>query len=92
MPEFRVGVRRVGTGHPTYSIADIAANNDGSLERAKKYLFKLWDLGVIAFFCGHGPHRVRMLPPFGVLTDAQWKHVFQLLDRAIGETAREFSL
>jgi 4-aminobutyrate aminotransferase-like enzyme len=62
---------------------------DGTLDSVKKYLFKLWDLGVAAFYCGHGPYRVRMLPPFGTLTDEQWRHVFQLLEQAIGETARE---
>ncbi len=35
MPEIRIGSRLVGDGHPTYFIADIAANHDGSLERAK---------------------------------------------------------
>lgn len=34
MPEFCVGDRRIGLGHPTYFIADIAANHDGSLDRA----------------------------------------------------------
>jgi N-acetylneuraminate synthase len=34
MPEFRVAERWVGSGHPTYFIADIAANHDGSLDRA----------------------------------------------------------
>lgn len=33
--EFKVGNRHVGLNHPTYFIADIAANWDGSLERAK---------------------------------------------------------
>ncbi len=35
MPEIRIGSRLVGDGHPTYFIADIAANHDGSLKRAK---------------------------------------------------------
>ena len=35
MPEIRIGNRLIGDGHPTYFIADIAANHDGSLERAK---------------------------------------------------------
>jgi len=34
MPELRVGDRPVGTAHPTYFIADIAANHDGDLDRA----------------------------------------------------------
>lgn len=33
--EIRVGHRTVGPGHPTYFIADIAANHEGDLERAK---------------------------------------------------------
>lgn len=62
---------------------------DGSLDKTKKFLFKLWDLGAIAFYCGHGPYRVRMLPPFGVITDEQWREVFGLIERAITETAGE---
>lgn len=33
--EFRIGNHWVGEKHPTYFIADIAANHDGDLERAK---------------------------------------------------------
>jgi N-acetylneuraminate synthase len=38
--EIKIGNRFVGEGHPTYFIADIAANHDGSLDRAK-YLIRL---------------------------------------------------
>lgn len=38
--EIKIGNRLIGDGHPTYFIADIAANHDGSLERAK-YLIRL---------------------------------------------------
>jgi sialic acid synthase SpsE len=33
--EIKIGNRRLGQSHPTYFIADIAANHDGNLERAK---------------------------------------------------------
>ncbi len=33
--EIRIGSHVLGEDHPTYFIADIAANHDGSLERAK---------------------------------------------------------
>ncbi len=62
---------------------------DGTLDQVKKYLFKLWDLGAIAFYCGHGPYRIRMLPPFGVMTDDQLRYVFSLFDEAITATAKE---
>jgi sialic acid synthase SpsE len=33
--DIRIGTHLIGPNHPTYFIADIAANHDGSLERAK---------------------------------------------------------
>jgi sialic acid synthase SpsE len=33
--EFKIGTHTVGGNHPTYFIADIAANHDGDLERAR---------------------------------------------------------
>jgi len=33
--EIRIGSRTIGPNHPTYFIADISANHDGSLERAR---------------------------------------------------------
>lgn len=38
--EIKIGNRLVGENHPTYFVADIAANHDGSLDRAK-YLIRL---------------------------------------------------
>ena len=35
MTTLRLGTKTVGTGYPTYFVADISANHDGSLERAK---------------------------------------------------------
>ena len=35
---FKIANKKVGLGQPTYFIADIAANHDGSLSRAKKLI------------------------------------------------------
>ncbi len=35
MPALQLGKKSVGLDHPTYFVADISANHDGSLERAK---------------------------------------------------------
>ncbi len=37
-PSFRIGSRLVGGAHPVYFVADIAANHDGDLERAKELI------------------------------------------------------
>jgi N-acetylneuraminate synthase len=37
-PEIKIAERVVGLNHPTYFIADIAANHDGDLEKAKKLI------------------------------------------------------
>ncbi|MCJ7811225.1 MAG: N-acetylneuraminate synthase family protein, partial [Dehalococcoidia bacterium] len=38
MKDIQIADRRVGSDHPTYFIADISANHDGDLERAKKLI------------------------------------------------------
>ena len=38
MTSFRLGKHTVGLDHPTYFVADISANHDGSLERAKELI------------------------------------------------------
>lgn len=35
MMDIKIGNKSIGDNHPTYFIAEIAANHDGSLERAK---------------------------------------------------------
>ncbi len=37
-PEISIGERAIGIGHPTYFIADIGANHDGDLSRAKELI------------------------------------------------------
>lgn len=47
-PSFRIGDRHVGDGHPVYFIADIAANHDGDLARAKDLIFLAKEAGADA--------------------------------------------
>ena len=39
----------------------------GTKEEAVNVVKKLFDAGLMVFYCGHGPYSVRMLPPMGVL-------------------------
>lgn len=47
-PELKIGSRRIGEAHPTYFIADISANHDGDLERAKALIWLAAEAGADA--------------------------------------------
>ena len=46
--EMQIADRTIGLDHPTYFIADIAANHDGDLERAKNLIYKCAEAGADA--------------------------------------------
>lgn len=46
--QFKIGSRVIGEGHPTYFIADVAANHDGDLERAKDLIHMCAEAGADA--------------------------------------------
>lgn len=48
MPRIDLGRRQIGDGQPTYFIADIAANHDGDLERAKMLIHLAAEAGADA--------------------------------------------
>jgi acetylornithine/N-succinyldiaminopimelate aminotransferase len=55
----------------------------------KKVLMKLFDLGVVAFSCGHDPYLIRMLPPMGVLTESEIDLTTSLIEKAVHEVSHE---
>ena len=46
--QFTIGLNKVGKNCPTYFIADIAANHDGDIERAKDLIFLAAEKGANA--------------------------------------------
>ncbi|TWT47918.1 Acetylornithine aminotransferase [Thalassoglobus neptunius] len=58
---------------------------DGSPERTKEFLDKLFHAGVIAFPAGQHPTRVRMLPPLLVITDEQIQQVCEIIGDVLNE-------
>jgi len=46
--DIQIGTRLIGPSHPTYFIADVAANHDGDLERAKMLIHLAKDAGADA--------------------------------------------
>lgn len=59
------------------------AVGDATLETTKKYLMRLFKDGVIAFYCGHGPILVRLLPPLGCMTEAQVDDVCSIIESGL---------
>jgi 4-aminobutyrate aminotransferase-like enzyme len=58
---------------------------EGALNQIKPTLMKLFELGVVAFYCGHGPYLVRMLPPLPVMSEADIDAVCKIIEQAVGE-------
>ena len=48
LQEFIIDTKKIGDSYPTYFIADIAANHDGDLERAKDLIYLAKDAGADA--------------------------------------------
>jgi 4-aminobutyrate aminotransferase-like enzyme len=61
----------------------------GDKDRINKCCKHLFDEGVIAFYCGHGPYHVRMLPPLGVMKESDWPRVFQVVERGLAKADGE---
>ena len=59
----------------------------GDKDRIAKLLQHLFEDGVIAFMCGHGPHHLRFLPPIGVMTPADFDPVFEILEKSLQRSA-----
>ncbi len=58
---------------------------EGKLDDCKIVLKKLFDLGLVAFYCGHGPYLIRMLPPLGAMTEADIDVACGLIEKALHE-------
>ena len=55
----------------------------GTQDEVKKVLMALFDLGVMAFYCGHGPFLIRMLPPLGAMTEEDIDLVLNRVSQAL---------
>lgn len=96
-------VRALAARHPAWFPAgedyvDIVGGSGGMMrftpfggrkERVTKLCKHLFDAGVVAFYCGHGPYHVRMLPPLGVMKEADWARVFACVEKGMAAAAAE---
>lgn len=59
----------------------------GDAKRIKALLNRMFDAGVVAFYCGHGPFHLRFLPPLGVLQESDIREVIKIVSDSLEETA-----
>jgi 4-aminobutyrate aminotransferase-like enzyme len=61
----------------------------GDKDTIMKLCKVMFEEGLIAFYCGHGPYHVRMLPPLGVLEESIWPRAFAIIEKAMTRVAAE---
>jgi 4-aminobutyrate aminotransferase-like enzyme len=59
----------------------------GDKDRIMKLLHRLFADGVIAFYCGHDPYHLRLLPPVGVMKPEHFGPVFEVMERSFAAVA-----
>jgi 4-aminobutyrate aminotransferase-like enzyme len=81
---------------PPHEIPDIAGGLGGMMrftpfggnkDKIMKACKTCFEEGVIVFYCGHGPHHIRMLPPLGVFQEKDWPAVFECIERGLARAA-----
>ena len=89
MKNIKIGKRIIGTNHPTYFVADIGANHDGDLGRAKELIYLCAQSGVDAVkFQNFKAHKIVSKEGFEHMKDqvshqAKWKKsVFEVYKNA----------
>jgi acetylornithine aminotransferase len=55
----------------------------GDLAATKQFLGRLFDAGVVAYYAGSSPARVRFLPPLGAVTDEDIDLACRLVERSL---------
>jgi len=81
--------RHAGWIHGPYGIGGMIAFTpfEGSARGVKDLLRALFDAGVIGFYNGKSPTRIRFLPPVPVVTDAHIDAVCEMLERTMKQLA-----
>jgi len=101
--KFSEGVRAIAQRHPEWfppapEVGELVGGFGGMMrftpfggkkEPILKLCHTLFEEGVVAFYCGHGPYHMRFLPPLGVMEESAWPAVFTVLEKALARTASE---
>jgi len=63
---------------------------DGDLDMVKKFIHALYDAGVISFYCGSKPTRVRFLLPIGAVNETDIDTVCKIVENTLIEISNTF--
>jgi acetylornithine/N-succinyldiaminopimelate aminotransferase len=55
----------------------------GTMDDVKAVLMKLFDMGLVAFYCGHGPYFIRTLAPLGAMTQTDVNDICGIIEKAL---------
>ncbi len=85
---FEAGIKKLAQGSCKGMISDVRAIGgmigfipfDGKQETVKQLLHALFEAGVVAFYCGHGPFLIRMLPPLMIMEEREIDAVLGILE------------
>jgi acetylornithine/N-succinyldiaminopimelate aminotransferase len=100
---FAAGIRAIRDRHPEWfpqmkDVPDIVGGRGGMMrftpfagkkDKITKLCRHMFDEGVVVFYCGHGPYHVRMLPPLGVMNEADWPRVMACVEKGLARAAAE---
>ncbi len=98
---FRKHVRSLAEKHPEWfpshhEVEDIVGGYGGMMrftpfggrkEPVLALCKAMFEEGLIAFYCGHGPYHMRFLPALGVLRDEEWGPIFEIVERSMARIA-----
>ena len=61
----------------------------GVKQKVLATLRRMFEAGVIGFYCGRGPFHIRFLPPVGVMEPRHFDDVFTILSAALAQAAED---
>lgn len=62
---------------------------NGKMEDVKNVLSMMFDQGALAFICGNGPYSVRLLPPFGTMTEKDIDLACEIIESSLLKAAQK---
>jgi len=88
---FSEGIEKLKTGSCKELIGEVRALGGmigfgvlgQNMDDTKKFLMRLFDNGVVAFYAGHDPYIIRCLPPFGVMTETEIDTALAVIEKTL---------